>query len=312
MNVIKLITITVVLSVSTPYCKPQCSGETHGKRGNYLIITPTDGLGNVLDHDFYVKEFVDLGSNTDRAGLFGVDPRSPLKAKHVPYGRYRIKLQSRSGSEVFGRMINVCQKDETADVPNHFARVHIVLLNETLNSVGTADPGGVKVTQFRNTEDEAEMASLFKGVVAEQVPYGHYDLEFLMPLGYVTRHVEVLQPDVLVFSDNVMYNFGDTGCSYGPENVVHGEVKNIPANERPVFLTMSGVNVSYMIDSAVTDTGSGNGTFSFLGVNPYSVFMLYTIGKSGILDARELKTPRESEIVIDLAHPSPPKIDDAP
>jgi hypothetical protein len=74
-------------------------------------------------------------------------------------------------------------------------------------------------------------------------------------------------------------------------------------------MTMSGVYVPYMINSAVSDTGSGKGTFSFLRVNPNSVFMLFTIGKSGILDAREFKLPREPEIIIDLAHPNSPKID---
>jgi hypothetical protein len=317
MRVIKLITIAVALLVSTPYCRPQCSGNTHGKRGNTLEIRPTDGLGLRLDEEVYVKKFVDLRSNTDRARLFGVDPkfpdpRFPFFAKHMPYGRYRIELQARSGSEAFGRVIDYCQKDEAVEVPNHSARVHIVLLDESLNSVEAADPGGVKVIHFTYNDDDTEMASLFKGAAADQVPYGHYELEFLVPLGYIDRQVDVLQPDVWVYSDDAIYNFGDTGASDGPENVVRGELRNIPDNQRPVFLTMSGVNVPYMIDSAVTDTGGGNGTFSFLGLNPMSVYMLYTIGKSGILDAREVKIPRESEIVIDLAHPSPPKIDDAP
>ncbi len=329
MNVIKLITIAVALSVSTPYCRPQCSDETHGKRDNILEIVPTDGLGSVLDQGFYVKEFVDLRSNIDRAGWFGVDPkypdpRFPLTAKHMPYGRYRIELQSRSNSDVFGRVIDYCQKNETlgapnhfarVEVPNHFARVHIVLLDESLGSVKAADPGEVRHIQFTNNSDKTEMASLFKGTVAEQVPYGHYHLEFNTSFGYIIREVDVLQPDVWVFSGMMSFAYGDFPVSRGPQNVVHGELRNIPANERPVFLTMSGVNVPYMIDSAVTDTGGGNGTFSFLGVNPFGVYMLYTIGKSGILDAREInirqdsQMPREPEIIIDLSHPSPPKID---
>jgi hypothetical protein len=40
--------------------------------------------------------------------------------------------------------------------------------------------------------------------------------------------------------------------------------------------------------------------------------MLYTIGKSGILDVREFKIPRESEIIIDLSRSNPPSVDNAP
>ena len=317
MNVIKLITIAVVFAVLVPCCRPQCNGKTHGTRDDVLEIRPTDGLGSLLDKDYYVKEFVDLQSKVNRASWFGVDPkypdpRYPLIAKNVPYGRYRIVLQSKSGSDVFGRVFDYCGKYgkyETVEVPNHFARVHIVLLNETLNSVEADDPRRINVTQFSDIHDGTEMASLFKGAVADHVPYGHYDLSFLANLGGADRHVDVLQPDVWVFSGSILFPYGAFPASLGPQNIVRGELRNIPANERPVFPTMSGVNIPYTINSAVTDTGGGNGTFSFVGGNPPDVFMLYTIGKSGILDAREFKTPRDSEIIIDLAHPNPPKIE---
>ena len=317
MKIIKLIAVAVILLVSVPCCRPQCNGKTHGTRDDVLEIRPTDGLGSVLDQGYYVKEFVDLQTNTDLAGWFGVDPkypdpRFPLIAKNVPYGRYRIKLQSKSGSDVFGRVFDYCGKYgkyETVEVPNHFARVHIVHLNETLNSVEATDLREIEVTQFSEIHDGTEMASLFKGAVADQIPYGHYDLEFSVPLDSASRHVDVLQPDVWVFSGSILFPYGAFPVTLGPQNLVHGELRNIPTKERPVFMTMSGVNIPYIINSAVTDTGGGNGTFSFVGGNPRDVFMVYTIGKSGILDAREIKTPRESKIVIDLAHPSPPKID---
>lgn len=318
MKTIHLITIAVTLLTLTPCCEPQCGDETHSQRARYLVITPTDGLGSVLDKDsYYVKQFVDLQSNTDKAGLFGHHnkgpyDRNPYFAPNIPYGRYRVVLQSKSGSDSFGRIIEVCRKEVFVEVPNHFARVHIVFLSETLNTLEAANSAAVEVMQFRNSDDDTEMASLFKGLVAEQVPYGHYDMNLLVPFYGVDRHVDVLQPDVWIFIGDPAYPYGDTRASYGPINVIRGELKNIPDNERPVFLTMSGVTFPYMINSTVTDTGAGSGTFSFLGVNPYAVYMLYTMGKSGILDAREFDVRRESKIVIDLAHPNPPKIDDAP
>jgi hypothetical protein len=195
------------------------------------------------------------------------------------------------------------------EVPREFARVHIVPLLAGISSVEAESTETLKVTKFQN-DDGTEMSGMFKGGVADQIPYGYYDLEFLLGLGDVKREVHVFQPDVWVFSDSGGY-YGDTDAS-GPGNVIRGELKSIPANERPVFMIMSGVYFPYTINSVVSDTGDGSGSFSFVGNNPSGRFMLYTIGKSGILDAREFGIPRESEITIDLSHPSPPKIDDAP
>jgi hypothetical protein len=291
----------------TPLCRPQCGGEAGGKN-RYLSIALTDGLGHPLASGPHtVKEFINLKSKRDQSGLFGVNAKDPFTAEHVPYGTYQIKVQSHSGAEVFGRIIDVCQENESVEVPDHFARVHVVLLNTVVGSVEDAGADLVRVAEFRNV-DGTEMKSLFKGAVANEVPYGSYDLELFDPLGgVVKRRVDVFQQEVWVYS-GLVARYGDLPYS-GPDNVVRGEVENIPGSERPIFMTMSGVYVPYMINSAVSDTGSGKGTFSFLGVNPNSVFMLFTIGKSGILDAREFKLPREPEIIIDLAHPNSPKID---
>ncbi len=152
------------------------------------------------------------------------------------------------------------------------------------------------------------MASLFQGAVADQVPYGIYDVEFSVPSSVVIRRqVHVFQPDVWVFS-GALGHLGDREYS-APGDIVSGKVTNIPAYERPVFMTMSGVTAPYMVNSIVTDEGNGSGTFRFVADNPMSVFMLFTIGKSGILDAREFQLPGVSAINIDLSHPNPPKIE---
>jgi hypothetical protein len=308
----KLATIAIILLVTTPCCRAQCSSGTGSKRSD-LTILPLDTSKSLSDQDaFVVKEFVDLRSNIDRSGLFGRHVKGHIDnysyyAAQVPFGRYRIKLQSKSGSASFGRLIDVCQQDEKVEIPSQFARVHIVPLITSYSSVKDGPTDLVTVTKFQNALDGTEMSGLFKGAFADQIPYGSYDLEFILPLGLIKREVDIFQPDVWVFS-------GSGGgiedkASSGPGNVVRGEVRNIPANEKPVFMIMSGVYIPYTINSVVSEADSGNGTFSFIGVNPYSEFMLYTIGKSGVLDARMFKLPRDSEIVIDLSQPSPPKKD---
>ncbi|MGC1483396.1 MAG: hypothetical protein WA789_06340 [Candidatus Acidiferrum sp.] len=251
---------------------------------------------------------MNLKSQRDLSGLFGVNPKlGPFAADHVPFGTYRIKIQSQSGPEVFERLIDVCEKDESVEVPSHFARVHVVVLNTTANSVEDAGPGLVRVAKFQSV-DGTKMTSLFKGAVADEVPYGSYDLELFDPLGgVIKRRVDAFQQDVWVYSGLVARD-GERPYS-GPDNVVLGEVENIPANERPIFVTMLGVYVPHMINSRVSDLRAGTGTFSLTGVNTTGFFMLLTIGSSGILDTRELKLPAEGPIVVDLSHPNPPKVE---
>jgi len=303
---VKLITMGIILLLITRCCVPQCCVKSIGRKGT-LSITLTDGLGHPLGPGPYsVKEFINLRSKKDLSGLFGISSKmGPLAAERVPFGTYEIRIKSLSGSEVFGRVIDVCQENESIEVPDHFARVHVALLITGARSVKDAGTGLVHVRSFRS-DYGTEMAGLFKGAVADEVPYGSYDLELFDPLGgVIKRQVDVFQQDVWVYS-GLLARDGDRPY-LGPENIVRGMVKNIPANERPVFVTMSGVYLSRMINSSVSDTGNGRGTFGLAGVNPDGVYMLFTIGRSGILDAREFQLPGESEIVVDLSRPNSPK-----
>jgi hypothetical protein len=273
-----------------------------------VAITPSSGLGPLPDKaPFAVKEFINLKSQRDLSASFGADAKlGPFWIKHVPYGTYRIKIQY--GSEEFGRLIDVCDPDESIEVSNRFARVRIVLLDTNTSSVKEADARLVTVKSFRNL-DGTEMKSLFKGAVAGEVPFGSYDLEMFHPLaGRIKRQVDVYQEDVRVFSGILWFGLGDRNYN-GPENVVQGEIQNIPANERPLFVTMSGIYAPFMSNSTVSDSGGGSGTFSLNGANPLGEYLLYTIGRSGILDAREIKVPRETKVMIDLSHPNPPMKD---
>jgi hypothetical protein len=315
MKIKRVMLIAAGILASAVCSSSQCDCVASGKKSN-LTIVPVDRSKSLADREAYVvKEFVDLRSNIDRSGLFGRRVKGPVDrldyyAAHVPYGRYRIKLHSKSGSGSFGRLIDVCQPDEKVEVPREFARVHIIPLLAGANSVKDDSAEFIRVTKLQNTSDDTEMSDLFQHTVADQVPYGSYDLEFTMAFGVVKRELHVFQPDVWVFSDSPRY-FGDADTT-GPGNIVRGELKNIPAKEIPVFMIMSGVYFPYTINSAVSDTGNGSGAFSFVGDNPSGRFMLYTVGKSGILDAREFGIPRDSEITIDLSRPNPPKIETAP
>lgn len=315
MNIIKSMAIAAAIVMSVTCCRPQCNCGTGGKK-SILTIVPIDRSKSWSNQDEYdVKEFVNLQSNTDLSRLFGRHEKGPLDkgpyyAAEVPFGRYWIKLQSRSGSGSFGRLIDVCKQDEKVEIPRQAARVHIVPLTSGDGSVRYGSKDSVTVTRFQNTLDGTEMSGLFKGGSADQIPYGDYDLEFVLPLGVIKREVDVFQPDVWVYSSSQGF-YGDTAYS-GPANFVHGEVMNIPAHERPVFMIMSGIYVPYTINSFVSDDDSGHGSFSFIGANPYGDFMLYTVGKSGVLDARMFKVPRESKIMIDLSHPNAPTNDAAP
>jgi hypothetical protein len=324
MKTIKLIAFAVVLLVSVPPCRPQSGCKTGGNKTN-LLIEPIDRSKDSPIWDlYYIKKFVDLRTNKDRSSLFGRNKKAHIDhlayyAAKVTNGRYRITLQSRSGSDSFGRLIDVCPREnpqwnlpyESVEVPREFGRVHIVSLLTGLNSVESESADVVFVGKFQNTLDGTDMSDLFKDAVADHIPYGSYHLEAAVGLAGVERDVDVFQPDVWVFSDSKGF-YGDSDGPSSPDNIVSGELRTIPANEKPVFMVMSGVYMPYTINSVVSDMANGNGTFSFIGTNPVGEYMLYTIGKSGILDAREFKAPRESKIVIDLAHPSTPKIDDAP
>ena len=320
MRIMILAAIAGGILISAGSGKAQCACGTGGKKSN-LEIVPIDIDRAEISAGggaYAVKEFVDLRSNIDRSKLFGNGKgrhsKNPYYAANVPYGRYRIELQSKSGSDSFGRLIDVCQPDENnVEVPREFARVHVVpVLDDNISHVVDFDsPSTVIITKFQNSLDGTEMSDLFKkGTSADQIPYGYYDLEFLLPLGLVKREVHVFQPDVWVFSASPSY-FGDAFIS-GPGDVVSGELKNIPVSEKPVFMIMSGIYFPYTINSIVSDAGNGDGSFSFVADNPMGEFMLYTIGKSGILDAREFSIPQKLKITIDLSHPNPPKLDDAP
>jgi hypothetical protein len=306
----KRIMIGIILLLATPYCRPQCSGEAGGKN-HYLSIALTDGLGHpVGPGSYFVKEFMNLKSRRNLSGLFGVNSKmGPFTAEHVPFGTYRITIQSQSSPEEFGRLIDVCQEEESVEVPNHFARVHVVLLNTTASSVEDAGPNLVHVAEFRNA-DGTKMKSLFRGAVADEVPYGSYDLELSDPIGgIIRRRVDAFQQDVWVYSGLVAHG-GDRPYS-GPDNVVRGEVESIPADESPVFVTMTGIYVPHMINSKVSDAGAGTGAFSLTGVNPIGLYMLFTIGRSGILDAREIRLPMKGKIVVDLSHRNSPMVEGA-
>lgn len=284
----------------------QCVGQRGCRSGqSHLTLHPTDGLGRPLSQAV-IKSFVDLRSGKDFAESFGKDRKSPFSAS-LPFGRYRVEIGTSPGKNAFGRIVDVCYKDESVEVPNRFGRVYVFLFTTNDNGIEDVDNSLVNVADFKNTADGTNMAQLFKSGVATEVPYGSYVLKISDPLGgVIRRRVDVFQADVSVFSGLLAY--GEGGAYSGPLNIVQGQITNIPMNEKPIFVTMSGIYIPYMINSTVSPDGDNQGTFTFEGVIPSGVYMLFTVGKLGVLDARQLTVPVKGEVVVELSHPHPPEV----
>ena len=132
-------------------------------------------------------------------------------------------------------------------------------------------------------------------------PYGIYQIKLSDPFtGIIRREVDVFQPSVWVLSG--LLAFGEYPAFLGPRAMVEGKVVNIPNGERPVYVRLMGLYFEHTLDDLVKGTASA-GDFTLAGFNPDGLYILLTIGRSGILDAREIKLPPSEPVVIDLAKP---------
>jgi hypothetical protein len=78
-------------------------------------------------------------------------------------------------------------------------------------------------------------------------------------------------------------------------------VKNINPGEEPVNIRLVAVYSSFMMDARVNVRGQ-SGAFMLAGVIPDGEFILLTIGRTRVLDVRQLKvaSPAKEPIIIDL------------
>ena len=94
---------------------------------------------------------------------------------------------------------------------------------------------------------------------------------------------------------------GEEGGAFpAAKRVVSGTIKNFDKSEEPVYVRLTGLYLDYVIEDRL-DVSGNSGTFTLAGDTPEGEFLLITIGRTRVLDTREIKIPQNNPLVIDLA-----------
>jgi hypothetical protein len=172
------------------------------------------------------------------------------------------------------------------------ATVHIVVVDGFGRNLGVAE-----VDSFKYTED---FSKRFQRNTAKDIPYGDYKVRVHIT-GFESGEVtaQVFQPEVWVVVG--LMAGGQRGEYPGPTLQMTGTVKNIDPSEQPVYIRLSAVYSNFMMDTRVNVRGQ-SGTFTLAGVIPNGEYILLTIGRTRVLDVRQLKVafPAKGPIMIDL------------
>jgi len=274
------------------------SNDCRSKGKATIMFDVTNGVDlKVGSSKLTVESFLNVATNQELRRKFRYI-KGTWTADKIPYGRYTLKV-SGDGFVPTGRLIDVCDLFAYVEVPTRFGMVRIETMLD-LRSGGPKAPGKplhelVMVTSFRR-EDGTDFSKQFKLGEADKIPYGIYELEAIGPLGgTIRREVDVFQPEVWVLA-GFPVTFGDVFVS-GPSLTLSGTVKNIPEAEKPVFVKLVGTDCDSMFDDKVS---ASSGSFSMAIWADNCSFLLFTIGKSGILDVRELSLPAHGGIEVDL------------
>lgn len=181
------------------------------------------------------------------------------------------------------------------------ATVHIVIVDGFGRDLGEA-----KVSSFKDVGSGHDLAKRFRENTAKGIPYGVYQVR-AYEVGYSTGQTiaQVFQPDVWVV---VGLRIGEELPMFpAPRLQLTGTVKNFDPGEEPIYLRLVAVHSDFMMDSRLygrldASGQSGTGTFTLAGVIPDGKYFLITIGRTRILDVRQLKVefPAKGPIVIDL------------
>jgi hypothetical protein len=176
------------------------------------------------------------------------------------------------------------------------ATVHIVVVDGFGDDLGEAN-----VASFKDSDTGQDLAGRFHENTATGIPYNVYQIR-VHQVGFFTAEVtaQVFQPDVWVV----------IGLRYGEELPVFpaarlqlsGTIKNLDSGEQPVYLKLVGVYSDFIMETRVEATGH-SGTFTLAGVIPDGKYILITLGRTKMLDVRQLDVafPVRDPIVIDLA-----------
>jgi hypothetical protein len=195
---------------------------------------------------------------------------------------------------VLPTLIIMQMSPSSAQKRDQTASVHILVVDGTGQDLGK----GV-ISSFMRISDSQEFSSTFHDNSASPIPYGIYHLKVFATGFYsAERTVQVFGQDVWVVI--ALAPGGIDGID--PPTKVSGTVFNVDPREEPVYLRMSGVYSDFLIDTKLKVTQT-TGKFDLTAVIPMGKYVLLTVGRTHILDMREVDVPSQSAISIDL-HPS--------
>ncbi|HSS97773.1 MAG TPA: hypothetical protein VLK33_12120 [Terriglobales bacterium] len=265
----------------------------NSKHTAVVRVTIIDSPGGRLEGG-KVAHFKNRATGQDLASRFHLDRFLDQAAAGIPFGKYDVII-TQPGFPASERPVEVFKQEIALQVCVRTATVHLV----DLGPLNTSSSIETLVSSFRNRVDEYELASRFKNGVADNVPYGTYDIRvskrYATPL---ERRVDVFQPDVWIVTSLQLSPISLPEYR-APANVVAGRLENIDPADATLYVSLVGIHSNFRIDDRVSVTGT-SGTFSLAGFNPSGDFLLLTYGSKGILDIRCVQLPTKTSIVVDL------------
>jgi hypothetical protein len=175
------------------------------------------------------------------------------------------------------------------------ATVHIVVVDGFGRDIGEAE-----VDSFKNMDSGQDFSRHFRENTAKDIPYSEYRVRVHKTAyspGEVTA--QVFQPVVWVVVG--LMGGSERGEYPGPRLQLTGTVKNIDPGEQPIYIRLVAVYSNFMMDTRV-NVRDRSGAFTLAGVIPDGEYILLTIGRTRVLDVRQLKValPAKEPIMIDL------------
>ena len=296
-NLILVALYSVLMSLS-PLSAVANSNGCQSKGEATVVFTVTNGLGTKVGNiDIKIESFRNTGTGQESRRKFRL-AKGMWAADKIPYGSYILRVRGDSFAST-ERPVDVCNHFVDVEVPTKSGTVRIATTLDWLSdSPGTKSQKQGELVQVISFQDEngTDFSKKFEKGEASNIPYGFYELQATGPIGgVIRREVDVFQSEVWVLA-GFGGQLGDVDFSQ-PNQILHGVVKHIPESEKPIFVKLIGIRCEAALDGKVdADSGSFSMAISTSGC-PY---LLFTMGRSGILDAREISLPTHDEIEIDL------------
>lgn len=284
----------LIVSLCLPFAIAS-SRSCQGKGDATVVFDVTDGLGTkVGGGDVKVESFLNVDTGQDFRQKF-LYAKGMWSANKIQYGRYKIRVRGNDFLSI-EQPIDVCNPFVDVEIPTKFSAIRIATIPNSSDTQSPKQNELVKVISFEN-EDGTDFSEKFKKGEAGNIPYGLYELKAIGPIGgLIWREVDVFQPEVWVMA-GFTGEYGDVDFVQ-PNQRLHGVVKHIPESEEPLFVKLLGVRCEANLDGKVD---AASGVFSMAISAGSCPYLLLTIGRSGILDAREISLPLNGEVEIDLA-----------